>query len=43
MTKKFAEKVLKYLGLKIAYKKASDLEIAGFYALNDMLSSGEIE
>jgi hypothetical protein len=42
MTKKFAEKVLQYLGLKIANRMANDLEIAKFYALNDMISSGEI-
>lgn len=43
MTKKFAEKVLQYLGLKIANRMANDLEIAKFYALNDMISSGEIK
>jgi hypothetical protein len=33
MTKKFAEKVLQYLGLKIANRMANDLEmIAKFYA-----------
>jgi hypothetical protein len=43
MTKKFAEKVLQYLGAKIAYNKATFEEIAKFYALNDMISSGEIK
>jgi hypothetical protein len=42
MNRKFAEKVLQYLGLKIANRMANDLEIAKFYALNDMISSGEI-
>jgi hypothetical protein len=43
MNRKFAEKVLQYLGLKIANRMANDLEIAKFYALNDMISSGEIK